>query len=186
LAFFSKTVRRITRPFKLLRAVYAHELVLSFKQLALAFVPIFAAVGFFIILWGIFLPVVIYGFNPRMPRGSAVEVLKGIAAADLAMMAADFGLVGVHMYVGRKRTGVGNREPSRRREVGRAASLTFLSLVASFISVYASMSYLDEYVTRATLVWPLLFMLSGIVGILYLLSLSADVIEKQAGDEMIE
>lgn len=52
------------------------------------------------------------------------------------------------------------------------SEITFVLFASSILSVLPSMSYLGEYVTPVILVWPILFMVCGMVGILILYSWS--------------
>jgi len=137
------------------------------------FFAIFAAIGFFAILWDLVLPVLITGFNSKISKELALEMLKLMVNVGLGLIAADLGLVSWSMYVGHKKASLASAEPRRSREVGLVASVTFVFLVLSILAVLASISYLGEYATRGSFVWPLLFMVCGMAGVFYLLYLSA-------------
>jgi cytochrome bd-type quinol oxidase subunit 2 len=133
---------------------------------------ILAAFGFFVILRNLVLPVFLSGFSSQMPKELALEMLKLMANVSLCLIAADLTLVGLATYVMQKKADTTAPERRRLREVGQAASVTLVFLALSFLTVLASMSYLGEYATRRDFVFPLLFMVCGVVGILYLLYLN--------------
>lgn len=113
------------------------------------------------------------GFNSPISKELALEMLKLMVNVGLGLVAANLGLVSWSVYVRHKKAGLASAEPRRSREVGLVASVTFVFLVLSILAVLSSISYLGEYATRGSFVWPLLFMGCGTIGVLYLLYLSA-------------